>query len=186
MTKKIIIGFTGLMASGKDEAKKYLEEKYNAKSFRFSSIMRDILKRINVEMSRYNLSAVSLCLRQTFGEDLFAKVIANDASQADSNIVVVDGVRRLADIIHLSKLEGFHLVAIEANPKIRYERMVKRGENVGESEKTYEQFLADHQTETELTIPEVMSKSNLIINNDGDFETLYQQIDKIVSKIQNN
>lgn len=183
---KIIISFTGLMASGKDEAKKYLAEKYSAKSFRFSTIMRDILKRINIEISRYNLSAVSLCLRQTFGEDLFAKVIANDVSEAESDIVVVDGVRRLADIIHLSKLEGFYLVAIEADPKIRYERMIKRGENVGESEKTYEQFLADHQTETELTIPEAMSKADFKINNDGDFANLHQQIDKIVSKIQNN
>ena len=186
MTKKIIIGFTGLMASGKDEAKKYLETKYGAKSFRFSTIMRDILKRINVEMSRYNLSALSLCLRQTFGEDLFAKVIASDASQAESEIVVVDGIRRLADIVHLTKLDGFHLVAIEADPQIRYERMIKRGENVGESEKTYEQFLEDHQTETELTIPEVMSQADLKINNDGDLANLYQQIDKIVTKIQNN
>lgn len=185
MNTKIIIGFTGLMASGKDAAKKYLEEKYGAKSFRFSSIMRDVLTRINVEMSRHNLSALSLCLRQTFGEDLFAKVIAHDANTADSNIVAVDGVRRLADITHLSKLDGFHLVAIEANPEIRYERMIKRGENVGESEKTYEQFLADHQTETELTIPEVMSKADLKINNDGSFEDLYQQIDELIEKIRN-
>ena len=185
MSQKIIIGFTGLMASGKDAAKKYLEENYQAESFRFSSIMRDVLKRINVEMSRTNLSAVSLCLRQTFGEDLFAKVIANDAQNANSDIVVVDGVRRLADIAHLSKLDGFHLVAIEADPKIRHERLVKRGENVGESDKTYEQFIADHQAETELTIPEVMSKADLRINNDGNFEDLYKQIDELVEKIRN-
>lgn len=185
MSQKIIIGFTGLMASGKDAAKKYLEEKYGAESFRFSSIMRDVLKRINVEMSRTNLSAVSLCLRQTFGEDLFAKVIASDAQNANSDIVVVDGVRRLADIAHLSKLDGFHLVAIEADPKIRHERLVKRGENVGESDKTYEQFIADHQAETELTIPEVMSKADLKINNDGSFEDLYKQIDELVEKIRN-
>ena len=147
--------------------------------------MRDILKRINVEMSRTNLSAVSLCLRQTFGEDLFAKVIANDAKNANSEIVVVDGVRRLADIAHLSKIEGFHLIAIEADSKIRHERLVKRGENVGESEKTYEQFMADHQTETELTIPEVMAKADLRINNDGSFEDLYRQIDELVAKIRN-
>ena len=186
MNQKIIIGFTGLMASGKDAAKKYLEEKYGAKSFRFSTIMRDILNRINVEISRPNLSAVSLCLRQTFGEDLFAKVLASDAENSEAKIVVVDGVRRLADIIHLSKLSGFHLIAIEADPKIRHERLVKRGENIGESEKTYEQFLADHQTETELTIPEVMSKADFIISNDGDFASLYSQIDKIVGKIQNS
>lgn len=186
MNQKIIIGFTGLMASGKDEARKYLEEKHGAKSLKFSSIMRDILKRLNIEISRYNLSAVSLCLRETFGEDLFAKVIAADAAEAEIEMVVIDGVRRLADIIHLSKLPGFCLISIEADPKIRYERMIKRGENVGETEKTFEIFLADHQAETELTIPEVMAKADFVINNDGDFANLYSQIDKIVAKIQNN
>ena len=63
--------------------------------------------------------------------------------------------------------------------------MVKRGENVGESEKTYEQFIADHQAETELTIPEVMSKADLRINNDGNFEDLYKQIDELVAQIKN-
>jgi dephospho-CoA kinase len=185
MADKIIIGFSGLMASGKDAAKKYLEEKHQAESFRFSSIMRDVLKRINVEMSRTNLSAVSLCLRQTFGEDLFAKVIANDAKNATAEIVVVDGVRRLADIAHLAKLDNFYLIAIEAKPEIRHERLVKRGENVGESEKTFEQFIADHQAETELTIPEVMSHADFVINNDGDFNDLYKQIEEILSEIKN-
>jgi len=182
---KIIIGFTGLMASGKDAAKKYLEEKYGAKSFRFSTIMRDVLTRIHVEISRENIQSVSLCLRETFGEDLFAKVMATDIDETDSAVVVADGVRRLADIANLAKLDGFHLVAIEADPKIRYERMVKRGENIGDSEKTYEQFLADGQKEAELKIPEVMSSATFIINNDGDFANLYQQIDKIMKKIQN-
>lgn len=185
MKTKIIIGFTGLMASGKDAAKKYLEEKYGAKSFRFSSIMRDVLTRIHVEISRKNIQLVSQCLRETFGEDLFAKVMATDINETHTDVVVADGVRRLADIANLSKLEGFHLVAIETDAKIRYERMIKRGENVGESEKTYEQFLADGQKEAELKIPEVMASADFTINNDGDFANLYQQIDKIMGKIQN-
>ena len=183
---KTILGFTGLAASGKEVAKKYLEEKYGAENFRFSTIMRDVLTRINVDISRQNLQAVSLCLRQTFGEDLFAKVIANDAKNAKSDIIVIDGVRRLADIAHLTKLEGFHLIAISADPVIRHERLKNRGENVGDSEKSFEQFLNDEQQEAELKIPEVMANADITINNDGSLEDLYQQIDKIVAKIQNN
>lgn len=186
MDQKIIIGFTGLMASGKDAAKNYLEKKYQAKSLKFSGIMRDVLKRINIEMTRHNLSAVSLCLRETFGEDLFAKVIANDAKESNNKMVVIDGVRRLADITHLTKLEGFYLISIEASAELRHQRLVSRAENVGESEKTFEQFISDHQTETELTIPEVMSKANFVIDNNGDLNNLHNQIDKILEKIQNS
>jgi hypothetical protein len=39
---KIILGFTGPIASGKEVAKKYIETKYGASSFKFSTILRNI------------------------------------------------------------------------------------------------------------------------------------------------
>lgn len=173
------------MASGKDVSKIYLEEKYGAKSFRFSTVMREILNRLHLEISRPNLTKVSFCLRQTFGEDLFAKVIANDVASEEAPLIVVDGIRRLADIEYLKKIPGFHLISLEADPKIRYERAVKRNENVGDREKTFEQFLLDHQKlETEVTIPAVMAQAEFIIKNEGSLEDLYAQIEKIMATLK--
>ncbi len=176
---KLIIGLVGPIASGKDVTKKYLEQKYNAKNCKFSTPLRDILNRLFVETSRNNLIDLSTMLRQRYGEDLLAKVIANDASLLDSDIVVIDGVRRPADIEHLSKLPHFKLVKIDADPKIRYERMKLRNENIGDSEKTYDEFMEDHNRETEATIPEVMSKADFSIDNNGTLEDLYRKIDEI-------
>lgn len=182
---KIILGFSGLMASGKDASKKYLETKYNAKSFRFSTVMRELLERLNLEINRPNLVSISYSLRQAFGEDLFSKVMAKDVNAAPEEIVVIDGIRRLTDIQYLKDLPGFHLISIEADPKIRYDRAVARNENVGDAEKTFEQFLLDHkQMETEASIPSVMEKAQIIINNNGTIEELYAQIDKIIAAIK--
>ena len=123
---KIILGFVGTMASGKDVSKKYIETKYGAQSCRFSSILRDVLKRINVDINRPNLQKLSTVLRQSFGEDAFSKAIANDASTINADIVIVDGVRRMTDITHLIELQNFHLIKIDAKPETRYERMKKR------------------------------------------------------------
>ena len=76
--KKLIIGLTGPVASGKGTVKKYIEEKYGAKDCRFSTILRDVLVRIDVPIIRENLQKVSTTLRQLFGEDLLARVIAKD------------------------------------------------------------------------------------------------------------
>ncbi len=179
MDKKILV-FTGLPASGKGTAAKYLVEKYQAKSFRFSTIMRDLLDRLYLPQSRENMSHISIVLRQNFSEDIFAKVMAEDASRVEASVVVVDGARRLADVEYLGKLPGFRLVSIEAAMKIRYERLTKRGENPDDKNKTWEQFQEDHNLETELSIPALMAKADVVINNDGSLEDFYKQLDKLV------
>lgn len=180
MPKKILV-FVGLLASGKGTAAKYFTEKYGAQSFRFSTIMRDVLDRLYLEHSRENMSNISTLLRERFGEDLFAKVMAADVEKAPANLVVVDGARRLADIEHLKKLAGFKLVSIEVEAKIRYERLRQRGENPDDQNKTWEQFLADHELETEKSIPALMAMADVVVNNNGSPEEFRRQLDKLVS-----
>lgn len=178
--QKIIIGLVGPIASGKDVAKKYLIEKYGAEAVKFSTPLRDVLNRMAVSVSRENLQSVSTLLRGAFGEDLLAKTIAKDASELRSDIVIVDGVRRMADIVHLKKLDNFVLVKIEADPVLRYERMKNRNENAGDAEKTFDEFMVDHEREAEKEIPKVMSEAKWSIDNNGDFEKLYKQIDILI------
>jgi dephospho-CoA kinase len=59
-----------------------------------------------------------------------------------------------------------------------------RNENAGDAEKTYEDFMKDHQRETEATIPEVMSKADFALNNDGTFEDLHRQIEELLLKLR--
>ncbi|MCX6779093.1 MAG: AAA family ATPase [Candidatus Magasanikbacteria bacterium] len=182
--KKIILGFSGLLSSGKGTAAKYLEEKYGASSYRFSTMLRDVLNRLYIEHSRDNLIKLSEIIRTTFGEDALAKTIAKDAETDPNPIIVVEGIRRLADISHLQQLPNFILVEIFADPKIRYERLVQRGENTDDKTKTYEQFLADHQRSTELSILEVLKQAKEKIDNNGNTLELQKQLDALVKKYQ--
>ncbi len=178
---KIIIGLVGPLASGKGTVKKYLVEKYKAEDCRFSTILRDILNRANIEISRTNLQRVSTILRQNFGEDTLAKAIANDAKNFTADVIVVDGVRREADIKFLRELPNFILVSVEADSKIRYERMLRRNENKGDDLKTYEDFMKDHLAETEMEIPDVMNSANFKLDNNGSPENLCKQVDQLLS-----
>ena len=180
---KVIFGLVGPLAGGKDTVKKYLADKYKAENCRFSTILRDILKRIDVPIEREKLQQLSTILRQNFGEDVLAKVIATDVTNMKSDIVVVDGVRRMADIKYLTELPNFFLTVIDADLKIRYERMLKRNENVGDDKKTYEQFLKDHEAEADKETPIVMKKAKYKLNNDGSLEDLYRQVDELVAKL---
>ena len=179
---KLIIGLVGPIASGKGTVKQYIVEKYGAKDCRFSTILRDVLTRLSLEINRDNLINLSTILRQGFGQDLLAKVIKEDARKIDGDIVVIDGVRREDDIRYLKDLENFVLVAIDGEPQIRYRRLLSRNENIGDDNKTFDEFLADHGKETEVTIPGVMKSANFTVTNNGDLSELYSQIDEFISK----
>jgi len=179
---KIILGLVGPLASGKEVSKKYLEEKHGAHSYRFSKMLRDILNRLYLPISRENMQNLSLDLRNRFGSDTFAKVIAEEAKGDAGEIVVIDGVRRLDDIAHLKNIPGFCLVSIDADPEIRYKRMLSRNENSGDSQKTFADFLADGAKEAELEIPTVMKAAKYHLDNNGSLPDLYKQLDALIAQ----
>jgi len=181
---KLIIGLVGEVASGKDVTKKYLEVNYGATCHRFSSILRDLLNRLYLPIVRENMQTMSTTLRQNFGEDLLAKIITEDVKNDPHEIVVVDGIRRAADMTYLQALPGFVLISIEVETRTRYERLIQRKENADDASKTYEQFLADGQRETELDIPKVMAQADYRLDNNGSLKDLYIQIEKIIIELE--
>ncbi|MFA5651780.1 MAG: AAA family ATPase [Candidatus Paceibacterota bacterium] len=180
---KIIIGLVGQVACGKEAVKKYIAQKYNTEDCKFSNPLRDVVRRLDITESRENLQKLSTILRGSFGEDILAKVIAIDASKLKAEIVIIDGVRRMADIKFLKDLPNFYLIKVDADEKTRYERMKARNENAGDSGKTFEQFLTDQNNEAEKEIPIVMDFAKISIDNNGTLEELYSKADRIIAEI---
>lgn len=179
---KLILGITGEMGSGKGTIAKHVMQQHGGKSHRFSTILRDILDRVYVEQTRENISTISTILRKNFSEDILAKAMYHDTQNDEHEIVVVDGVRRLADIVYLRELPHFKLIYLEADMQTRYERIVKRGENTDDNAKTFEEFKKDHELETELQIKELKNYADFVVDNDGIFADLYKQIDEIITE----
>ncbi|MFA5076136.1 MAG: AAA family ATPase [Patescibacteria group bacterium] len=184
MPTKIILGFAGLLCSGKGTAAEYFKINHGATTYRFSTILRDLLHRVYLEESRDNMIRISECVRHEFGEDILSKAIAGDAAKDTNNLVIVEGIRRMTDIEHLAKLPNFILIEIFADPQKRYQRLVQRGENSDDKTKTYAQFLADHQRSTELSILDVIKHVQERIDNNGDKDKLHKQLDQLLTKYQ--
>ena len=181
---KHIIGLVGRQGSGKGTVAKILQEKYGAVLFRFSAVLGDILDRVAVERTRENLIKISIALRQQFGEDVLAYAIEKDAATSDADIVVIDGIRRLEDIVALEPLEQFTLVSIEAPAETRHHRISQRSEKPGESSVSFEDFLkVENTAPTEITIPFVEERASITINNTGSLENLEDQISTLMTSL---
>ena len=182
---KIVIGLTGPMAAGKGTVADYLKTNHHAAVYKFSTALRDVLDRIYVEQSRANMQNISSILRQGFGDDLLASIIAQDVkNDQDHELIVIDGVRRLPDIKYLRQLPEFKLIAVSTEQQTRWQRMTLRGENPDDITKTFDQFKLDEQAEAEKDIVTVAGTADLTVDNNGSIEDLHHRINQILTDWQ--
>lgn len=178
--QKIILGVAGEIATGKGTVSEYLIKKHGASSYRFSTALRDIAKRMHLEESRENLQKLSSLMRDNFYDNILSKVIYEDMKNDSNQIICIDGVRRMADIEFLKKIPEFKILFVETDMKNRYERIIKRGENIDDNTKTLDEFRRDHKREAEIQVKYLKDEADFVVDNNGTFEDLYVQIDKIV------
>jgi dephospho-CoA kinase len=182
--KQIIIGLAGEIASGKDTIARYYEKRYGASMYRFSDVLRDVLKRLHLEENRRHLAQASLMLRQGFGEDVFSHAVAEEVTTDRSPLIIVDGVRRETDVKGIQNLPGFRFLFVTADPKRRFERLSQRNQNADDSTKTFEEFLSDSELESEQQIAQLKAKADFVIDNNGTLEDLYRQADFFIGKMK--
>lgn len=180
--KKIIFGLAGEIACGKGTFAKYIVDRYDGNSYRFSTMMRDMLHVVHLPETRFNVQEISIIMRRSFGEDVFSKAMRKEIEKDEHGIIALDGIRREKDMEFLSQLAGFRLVYVEADVKKRYERIKLSGENVYDINKSYEEFLKDHEREPEQRIRALKSKAQYIIDNNDSLSAYHQQIDELVRR----
>jgi dephospho-CoA kinase len=177
---KKIFGISGEMGAGKGTVASYLADRYGASVRAFSDSLKDVADRMHLEKSRENLQKISSIFRENFHDNILSEIVFEDAKRDKAEIVVIDGVRRRADIEFFKDMPGFKLLYVEADIKARHQRIIKRGEKSDDNSKTFEEFERDHLREAEKEILGLKKIADFVIDNNGNFKQLYQQVDKII------
>ncbi len=180
----MVIGITGLPGAGKGTAAAYLVEKYGAVAKQFSGPLRDMLKRLHKPITRENMQVLATHLREMFGKDVFAETLLQDVAEAQEPLIVMEGFRYFDEHRIFKQLPNFTFVGIEATFETRLQRIQQRTENIGDSQVTAELFAKQHEYETERAIPELIAKADHRIDNNGDREQLYAQLDALMGKLK--
>ncbi|MFA5935899.1 MAG: AAA family ATPase [Patescibacteria group bacterium] len=183
--KRIVIGLVGRKGSGKGTVARLLKERYGASVYRFSDLLRETLDRLYVEKNRENLVALSEILRHQFGEGVLKQAMVRRVGDDPSRLIVIDGIRRLDDLNGLEELGTFYLINIAAPVELRHERVAQRGENAGETTRTFDAFKEMEMLPTEVTIGDVEPKARKTIENLGSYDELAAKVDELMSEIKN-
>ena len=139
----IIIGITGTLGAGKGTVVDYLVKKHGFKHFSVSGFLKEEIIKRDVEVDRTALVNLGNELRKKYGSDYIVKTLLHKAIKEKRNCVI-ESLRNTKEIEVLKKFGNFYLFSIDADPKLRYKRIQKRG---GEKDKvTYRQFLENEKS----------------------------------------
>ncbi len=181
--ERMVFGLSGEPGAGKDTVKDYLAERYGAETFGFSLILKDILHRLSLPLERANYASLAEALRTTFGENILATVLSADASRSPKSLAVIDGIRKPGEVEELRKLENFRFIFIETDLLIRYERVKMRGTKADDRNKTFDDFVRDHERAADREVRNLKDEADWVIENNGTLEELRARVDDIMKQV---
>jgi dephospho-CoA kinase len=176
---KRILVIVGEIGSGKGTFAELLTAYFEGKTVElldFSQIMKETLDLWFLERTRENYRKLTNLMEHNFGRGTLSHALNKKVENSPAEIVLVTGARRTVEIDTLKKLSNCSVIYVTAEPKIRFERTRARKEKIGEHSTTFEQFISEHQEDTEKEIPEIGQNADITIENNGNLEDLEKQI----------
>lgn len=172
----MIIGLTGKYAAGKGTAAEVLMD-FGFQYHSLSDILRDELRAREIPESREALLAIGNELRRADGPGVLAKRLLPKLA---TGLHLVDSIRNPLEVTQLRMLGNFTLIGIDADPRIRFERLRSR-DRQGDPE-TWETFLDLESRETQSDDPaaqqlaQTFALSDVRVSNDGTMPELRRAI----------
>lgn len=185
----MIIGITGTLGSGKGVIADYLIEK-GFKHFSVREYLLDIIRQRGMLENRDSMVSVGNELRQLHGSSYIVEQLYSRAKFFEDKMPnsVIESIRTIGEVEALKNKGSFYLIAVDADIKKRYLRIVSRAD--GTDGVSFEQFQEDELREMTSDNP---AKQNLVacreladfvVNNNGTIENMRIQIDAILEKIE--
>ena len=187
MTDPPVIGIVGKQASGKTVVSSELIDEETVR-VRMGDVVWDEVERRGLEVNSENAGRVANELREKEGMDAIAKrCIPRIKTQVEKGKkVIVDGIRGIREVKTLRKefKDKFYLIAVEATPETRYERIRERKRE--DDTESFEEFKEKEKRELNWGLKEAIDSAGYKITNEGSLEELEEKISKIKGEIRSN
>lgn len=180
-----IIGITGTLGAGKGTIVDYLIQHYGFKHYSVRGYLIEEAQRRGMELNRDTYVVVANDLRAKYGPSYITDQLYLQAAENGDN-AVIESVRTPGEVESLRKHEHFLLFGVDADPEIRYGRVVNRASETDQI--SFETFIENELREMSSTDPnhqnigKCMQMADYIFLNNGDFQDLYQQIEQVLGE----
>ncbi len=185
----IIIGITGTLGAGKGTIVEYLVNKkgfvhYSVRNF----IIQEIKKR-SLPVNRDSMTSVANDMRKKHSPSYIAEELYNQAKKTNTDCII-ESLRTPGEINALKSKGNFFLFAVDAEPRLRYERITLRKSETDSI--SYETFLENEKREMNSKDPdkqnlsECIKMADFVFYNNNSIEELNNQVEETLQKILHN
>ncbi|MBR5831501.1 MAG: AAA family ATPase [Bacteroidales bacterium] len=182
----ITIGITGTLGAGKGTIVDYLVKEKGFVHFSVRDFITKEIERRGMPVNRDSMTIVGNDLRKQHSPSYITDELYKQAQETGKNCII-ESVRTPLEVSELRKHSNFYLFAIDADAKVRYERIVVRGSSTDNV--SFETFIANEQREMTSDDPNkqnlkaCIEQADYLFSNDGDFEDLHKKIEEVLDKI---
>lgn len=178
---KVVVGIAGMPGSGKGVFRRIVQ-KMGYPVVIMGDVVREEVKRRKLKPTPENLGKIMLNLRELEGSAAIAKRCIPKVKNATRRIVVIDGVRSLAEVEEFKKhFPHFILIAIHASPKTRYQRLFRRKRS--DDPTNWETFKQRDLRELSVGMGAVIAAANHTIVNEGTLAQLKNKIRQVMKEM---
>lgn len=182
----IVIGITGTLGAGKGTVVEYLIEcefkHYSSRDF----IVEEVIRR-GLPVNRDMTTQIGNELRALHGPDHLVKSMFQRSQDNGHKDIIIESIRTRGEVEALKALPNSFLIAVDAVPETRYERISKRKSALDDV--TFEKFKSDEEREMvsddpgKQNLKYTISQADFHLDNSGTLENLHKQIEKVLETI---
>ncbi|MBW3020866.1 AAA family ATPase [Candidatus Woesearchaeota archaeon] len=184
----MIIGITGTLGAGKGTIVNFLIKR----GFKHHSVREFLIKELtkkDLEINRDNMTSLANELRFKFGPSYIVEQLYNEAKNENKDCII-ESIRAIGEVEALRKKGNFYLLAVDADRKIRYERILKR--NSSTDNISFEKFCEQEDVEmnnddiNKQNLRKCIEMADYVFENNGSIEDLKSKIEEFIEDIKLN
>jgi dephospho-CoA kinase len=182
-----IIGITGTLGSGKGTIVKYLVRKKGFAHFSVREFLLQEIRKRKLPENRDSMVLVANDLRDKNSPSYITDQLYEQSLKQNKN-AIIESIRTPGEAESLRTKGDFFLFAVDADPKVRYNRIKLRNSETDHID--YDTFIANEKREMTADDPnkqnlkKCIEMADFVFQNNGDREGLYQKVKNVIKEIK--
>jgi len=179
VTNRLIL-ITGMAGSGKTTLSTIIRAS-GIRVITMGDVIRDYARQLGLDPNQETIGHLAEDIRKE-GPDAVARRCLKILKTTPQDLVVVDGIRSLAEVDAFKGEYEATLVAIHASPLSRFKRLTRRGRS--DDPRTWEEFKERDRRELGFGIGDAIASADYMIINDDGIESLGPAFESVVRRVQ--